>query len=155
MEQLANIKEPVPDCTIQSTRVFNTPRETMFKAWSDPLLLAQWWGPKGFTNTFNEFDFKVGGYWRFIMHGPTGGDYKNECVFLKITTPESIVWDRISQPLFQVSVRFDDMDGKTLVTFLMIFDSVAACEKIRKFAPAANEENFDRLEKQLATIAAP
>lgn len=155
MEQLAHIKEPIPDRTIQSMRIFDAPREVVFKAWADPLLLAQWWGPNGFTNTFQDFDFTAGGHWRFIMHGPAGGDYKNECVFLKITAPESIVWDRISQPLFQVSVRFNESEGKTLVTFLMIFDSVAACEKIKKIAPAANEENFDRLEKLLATIAVP
>lgn len=151
MEQLAQIKEPIPDRTIQSSRTFNAPRETVFKAWSDPLLLMQWWGPKGFTNTFSEFDFKPGGHWRFVMHGPNGGDYKNESVFLRIIAPECIVWDRISQPLFQVSVQFEEMESKTLVTFLMIFDSAEACEKIRKFAPGANEENFDRLENVLET----
>lgn len=154
MEQLAIIKEPIPERTIQSSRTFNAQREILFKAWSDPLLLAQWWGPKGFTNTFHEFNFTPGGHWRFIMHGPSSGDYKNEAVFLKITAPETIVWDRISQPLFQVSVHFEEKDEKTLLTFLMIFDSVEACEKIRKFAPEANEENFDRLEKVLETIVA-
>lgn len=109
-------------------------------------------GSQGFTNTFQEFDFKPGGRWRFIMHGPTGGDYKNEAVFLQITPLKTIVWDRLSQPLFQISVHFEDRGDKTLLTFLMIFDAPEACEKIKKIAPGANEENFDRLEKVLETI---
>lgn len=152
MEQFISLKQPIPDRTIQSSRVFNAPCAAVFKAWSDPTLLAQWWGPKGFTNTFQEFDFKPGGRWRFIMHGPTGGDYKNEAVFLQITPLKTIVWDRLSQPLFQISVHFEDKGEKTLLTFLMIFDTPEACEKIKKIAPEANEENFDRLEKVLETI---
>jgi uncharacterized protein YndB with AHSA1/START domain len=73
-----------PDTEIVSTRIFNFHRELVFKAWSNPDHLQKWWGPAGFTNTFQEFDFQIGGKWRFIMHGPDKGNYKNECEFLKL-----------------------------------------------------------------------
>lgn len=57
---------------IVTTRVFNAQRERMFRAFTDTNQLARWWGPKGFSNTFREFDTRPGGHWRFIMHGPDG-----------------------------------------------------------------------------------
>ena len=59
---------------IVSIRVFDFPRELVFNAWTDPEHLVHWWGPKGFTNTFHEFDLRPGGIWRFVMHGPDGRD---------------------------------------------------------------------------------
>src|SRR4051794_12623895 len=90
------------DREIVATRVFDAPRELVFKAWTDPEHLAQWWGPTGFTNTFHEFDLRPGGVWRFVMHGPDGVDYKNENVFVEIVKPERIVFDHVSGPKFQV-----------------------------------------------------
>ena len=69
--------EPLSEREIVTTRVIDAPRERVFKAWTDPEHLAQWWGPKGFTNTFQEFDMRPGGAWRFVMPGPDGVDYKN------------------------------------------------------------------------------
>lgn len=59
-----------PEREIVSSRIFTSPRELVFKAWSDPDHLKNWWGPAGFTNTFEAFDFRPGGRWRFVMHGP-------------------------------------------------------------------------------------
>ena len=67
-----------PDCEIVSSRIVNASRELVFLAWANPNHLKNWWGPAGFTNTFNEFDFRVGGRWKFIMHGPEKGNYIND-----------------------------------------------------------------------------
>lgn len=143
-----------PGCEIVSSRVLNTPREVVFRAWTDPDLLSNWWGPAGFTNTFYEFDPRPGGKWRFTMHGPDKGNYQNECVFLKVETPGLIAWDRISKPLFRVVTTFDETaDGNTKLIFRMQFASKEECDKIRKFAPDKNEENFDKLEVMLANLA--
>ncbi len=56
--------------TITSSRIVNAPRELVFMAWTDPQHLQNWWGPKGFTNTFHEFDLAPGGRWKYTMHGP-------------------------------------------------------------------------------------
>ncbi len=138
------------DREIVSSRVFDAPRERVFNAFSDPDQLAQWWGPKGFTNTFHEFDMRPGGIWRFVMHGPNGVDYPNKSVFVEVVKPERIVFDHVVAPLFRMTMTFDAQAGKTLLTWRMCFASNAECDKLRQFVSEANEQNFDRLEAQLA-----
>lgn len=138
------------DCEIVSSRVFNTPREAVFKAWTTPELLKQWWGPAGFTNTFHEFDLKPGGKWRFTMHGSEKGHYENEVTFIAIEEPGLIAWDRISKPLFRVVTTFEEAaEGKTLLVFRMQFATREECDKLKGFVVDKNEENFDRLEAVL------
>ena len=67
---------------------FDAPRELVFAAWTDPKHLSQWWGPNGFTTTTSSFDFRPGGIWRFVMHGPDGRDYQNRVTFDEIVPPE-------------------------------------------------------------------
>jgi uncharacterized protein YndB with AHSA1/START domain len=110
-------------------------------------------GPNGFTNTFNEFDFRPGGKWSFIMHGPDKGNYSNECVFTKIEPPVFISWYRLSKPLFSIEVSLNELKNeKTLLTFKMIFETSEECDKVKSFAPGKNEENFDRLETELKKV---
>ena len=141
------------DRKIVSTRAFDAPCELVFTAWSDPVHLAKWWGPKDFTNTFQEFDLRPGGVWRFVMHGPDGVDYKNESVFVEIVKPERIVFRHVSGPRFQVTATFAAEAGKTRVTFEMLFETAAECERVKVYAVDANEQNFDRLEAQLRRMA--
>lgn len=142
-----------PDCEIVSSRVFNTKRETLYRAWSDPSHLKNWWGPKGFTNTFNEFDFRVGGKWSFTMHAPDQGNFNNECEFIKIDELSLIAWKRYSKPLFQVVATFEEIStDKTKLVFKMLFDTAEECRKIKAFAVDKNEENFDKLEIELTKM---
>jgi uncharacterized protein YndB with AHSA1/START domain len=140
------------DRQIVSTRVVDAPRERVFRAWTEPEHLARWWGPKGFANTFQEFDPRPGGTWRFVMRGPNGAEYQNRSVFVEIK-PERIVFRHESPPQFQVTATFAEEAGKTRVTFQMLFETAAAREKVMGLAPEANEQNFDRLEAELARMA--
>jgi uncharacterized protein YndB with AHSA1/START domain len=72
------------------TRTFNAPRELVFRAWSDPKYVARWWGPRGFTLTFCEIDFRVGGTFHYCMRSPDGKDYWNRGLFRDIVIPERI-----------------------------------------------------------------
>lgn len=147
------ILQTTPDCEIVSSRTFDAPREQVFRAWSDPAHLKNWWGPAGFTNTFEEFDFRVGGRWRFIMHGPEKGHYHNECEFIKIEIPSLIAWKRHSKPHFQVVATFEEASpDQTKLIFKMLFQSAEECRKVKAFAVDKNEENFDRLEIELTKI---
>lgn len=149
METFSNMKTS-PDCEIVTARIFNWPRKLVYQAWTEPEYLQVWWGPKGFTNTFNTFDFREGGKWDFIMHGPDKGRYHNQCTFMFIREPELLVWDRQSKPIFQVEVNFDELDAeRTKVTFKQKFTTAEACDKIRKYTVGKNDENFDRLEAVL------
>ncbi len=142
-----------PDCEIVSTRIFNASNELLFRAWAEPDHLKNWWGPAGFTNTFNEFDFRVGGKWSFIMHGPDKGNYANECEFIKIEKPTLIAWKRHSQPIFQVVAIFEELgSNKTNLIFKMLFNTASECEKLKKFVVDKNEENFDKLEIELSKM---
>lgn len=143
-----------PNCEIVSSRVVNASRELVYRAWTDPNHLKNWWGPAGFTNTFHEFDLSVGGKWRFIMHGPEKGNYPNECEFIKIEKPDLIAWKRHSKPIFQVVATFEEVaSNKTKIVFKMLFNSEEECRKVKAFAVDKNEENFDRLENELAKMA--
>ena len=82
--------DPSADREIVSSRVFAAPRERVFRAFSDAGVLAQWWGPKGFTSTFHEFDLRPGGAWRFVMRGPDGTEYHNASEFLEVVPPEEL-----------------------------------------------------------------
>ena len=142
-----------PDCEIVSSRIVNAPRETVYDAWTDPNHLKNWWGPAGFTNTFKKFDLRPGGKWSFVMHGPGKGNYPNECEFIKIEKPALIAWKRFSKPIFKVVARFEEVSvSKTKIVFKMIFDSAGECNKLKKYVVDKNEENFDRLEKELTKM---
>ena len=74
--------------SIIGSRVLDAPRALVFSAWTNPKHLAQWWGPNGFTTTTHAYDFRPGGVWRFVMHGPDGRDYQNRITFDEIVPPE-------------------------------------------------------------------
>ena len=138
---------------IVSTRVFDAPRERVFKAFSDANHLTQWWGPKGFTNTIHEFDLKPGGHWRLVMHGPDGANYENESVFVEVVKLERIVFKHL-EPVhsFQMTMIFNEQEGKTKLTWRMLFDSLDECSKVRDIIIQANQQNFDRLGAHLAKM---
>ena len=142
-----------PDSEIVSSRILNAPRELVYKAWANHDHLKNWWGPSGFTNTFLEFDFRVGGRWRFIMHGPDKGNYPNDCEFIKIDPLKLIAWKRHSKPHFQVVAKFEESGShKTLVVLKMLFNNSEECGKLKPFVVDKNEENLDRLETELASM---
>ena len=83
------------DREIVVTRVFDAPRALVFKLWTDPEHLAHWWGLNGFTITNYEMDVRLGGVWRFVMHGPNGVDYQNKVVYREVVEPERLVYSHV------------------------------------------------------------
>ena len=142
------------DREIVSTRVFDAARERVFRAFSDPEVLARWWGPNGFTNTFHEFDLRPGGAWRFVMHGPDGIDYQSATDFVEVVPPERIVFQHL-EPMhrFQMTMTFVAELGGTRLTWRMLFESTEDLDKVKWFVVEANEQNFDRLQAELAATA--
>ncbi|MBZ5856592.1 SRPBCC domain-containing protein [Flavihumibacter profundi] len=137
---------------ILSTRIFAVPRERLFRAWTDPVQLARWWGPKGFTNTFREFNCIPGGNWIFTMHGPNGVDYPNHSRFISIEEPVQIILDHINAPKFRLAASFEDLGGHTRLNFRMIFDDKVVRDAVKVYAVDANEQNFDRLQVVLDQV---
>lgn len=113
---------------IVGVRVLDAPRELVFSAWTDPKHLSQWWGPDGFSTTTESFDFRAGGVWRFVMHGPDGHDYRNRITFDEIAPPERLVYhhgggDDVEPVQFRTTVTFEDLDGRTRLTLRAVFAS--------------------------------
>lgn len=144
-----NIDTSYVDREIVTTRLFNTTVQKLYAAWTNPELLAKWWGPDGFTNTFHEFDLKPGGKWNFIMRGPNGTEYPNRCVFIEIIKDKKISLNHVTSPEFQVVTTFDALEHAAKCTFRMIFATAKECEVKKGYVLDKNEQNFDRLARVL------
>lgn len=150
---ILNAAEATSNREIVNTRIMHAPREVVFKAWTDPEHLKKWWGPKGFRNTFHQFELKPGGTWEFIMHGPDGTNYPNKSIFEEIIPNERIVFTHLSGHKFRVTATFEVVDARqTRLTFHMLFDTVAEYEATKPYAVEGNEQNFDRLEAELRNM---
>ena len=128
------------DREVVISRVIDAPRELVFEAWTNPEHVAKWWGPDGFTTTTREIDVRVGGAWRFVMHGPDGVDYENSIEYREIVPPERLVYlhtDPGDAPMvggFEATVTFEDREGKTEVTMRSVFATAEARDfVIREF----------------------
>jgi uncharacterized protein YndB with AHSA1/START domain len=122
---------------IEGTRLLDAPRKLVFAAFSDPKHLAQWWGPDGFTTTTHSFDFRPGGVWRFVMHGPDGRDYQNCVTFIEIKTPERLLYRHggggdVEPVQFTQTVIFEDVGGKTQLVWRGEFPTAAERARVIK-----------------------
>jgi uncharacterized protein YndB with AHSA1/START domain len=147
--------------SIIATRVYDAPRELVWKAWTDPEHLAQWWGPDGFSTTTSAYDLRPGGVWRFVMHGPDGRDYQNRITFDEIVKPERIAYhhgggDDVEPVQFRTTVTFEDISGKTRLTLHAVFPSAAARERVIKQygADKGAVQTLSRLADYLAKLSA-
>jgi len=93
------------DNKIRSTaRTLPFSPEAVYAAFACGPVLAAWWGPEGFTNTFHTFDFNVNGRWLFTMHGPCGKSYENTRFFAALEPARRIVIRHDCQPFFMLTV---------------------------------------------------
>jgi uncharacterized protein YndB with AHSA1/START domain len=121
---------PTTDREITISRIFDAPRERVFDAFTDPAHIGEWWGPDGFTITTHEMDVRVGGTWRFIMHGPDGVDYPNRITYTQIVRPERIAYDHSDDAdppavSFKATITFAERSGKTELTMSSLFPTAA------------------------------
>jgi uncharacterized protein YndB with AHSA1/START domain len=139
------------------TRIFDAPRELVFKAWTDPKRLQRWWGPKGFTNPVCEVDVRPGGAILIHMRGPDGVIYPMTGVFHEIVAPERLVFsssalDKNGNPLFEVltTVTFSEHGGKTKLT-LHASVAKATAEAARHLAGMDQgwNQSLDRLAQEV------
>lgn len=141
------------DAAVHTERLFSvTPRE-LFAAFERPELLAQWWGPDGFTNTFEQFEFVPGGRWVFVMHAPNGAHYANESFFREIEPAAKIVIEHVVQPWFRLTITLTERGEQTHLAWDQEFESPEIAAKMRPLSKTANEQNLDRLQAVLASRA--
>jgi uncharacterized protein YndB with AHSA1/START domain len=107
------------------SRVIDAPRELVFAAFTEVRHLSQWWGPEGFTTTTHSFEFRVGGEWDFVMHGPDGTDYSEWISWTEIAAPERIVLLHGEAPgdpnAFESVVTFERDGAATRIEMRTVF----------------------------------
>ena len=139
-----------PDAALRTERLFSVAPREVFAAFEQPDRLAKWWGPRGFTNTFERFEFRPGGRWVFMMHGPNGTDYPNESVFREIQPDRKIVLEHVVKPWFTLTVTLSARGDGAHLTWVQEFESPDAAASLRALVDPANEQNLDRLQALLA-----
>ncbi|MEY4750321.1 MAG: hypothetical protein RIQ60_2535 [Pseudomonadota bacterium] len=145
--------EPAASGICATSRVLPFKRAEVFEAFADARLLARWWGPQGFSNTFQVCEFQPQGRWIFVMHGPDGSHYANESVFLE-TSPERVVIQHVCAPYFTLTVTLDDtVEGHTRLDWQQAFVDPQVAASIWHIIEPANEQNLDRLHHVLASRA--
>jgi len=114
----------------KTSRVIPATVEQVFDAISDPESLARWWGPAGFTNTFNVCEFKAGGPGSFIMHGPHGANYPNENIFSEIELPNKVVIQHVSEPKYRLTIALTASVTGTVVSWSQEFENSEVASRI-------------------------
>jgi uncharacterized protein YndB with AHSA1/START domain len=157
------------------THVFDAPRALVFKAWTDPKHMAQWWGPHGFTNPICEMDVRPGGAYRIVMRGPDGVDHPAKGVYREVVEPERLVmtinhselsdeWHDLVNPNRDkaagkpaveglTTVTFEEQGGKTKLTIRMLFESAAVRDALLRIGMTQGwSQSLERLEALVAKI---
>ena len=135
------------------TRVVDAPRDLVWEVYTDPKHVAQWWGPKGFTNTIHEMDVRPGGIWRLTMHGPDGTNYPNRIAFLEVEKPSRLVYDHgddANPRMFHVTTHFTAEGAHTKIISRIVFPSAAACAGVKPYAIDGHATSMERLDVFLA-----
>src|SRR3954454_22781987 len=106
-------------------RLIDAPRELVFEAFTDVRHLSRWWGPEGFTTTTRTFDFRVGGEWVFVLHGPDGTDYQEWIRWTEIAPPERIALlhgeSRDDPDAFESVLTFEPDGASTRIEMRTLF----------------------------------
>lgn len=135
--------------TFRNRRLLPHPPQRVFEAFAQPELLARWWGPSGFTSTFETFEFRQGGRWKFVMHGPDGTNHPNESVFLRIEPPSTLVVQHDCKPYFVLTIELAEHEAGTVLSWVQAFDDPEVAGRLRHIVEPANEQNLDRLQSVL------
>ncbi len=157
---MARATDSATDREVVVARTIEGPRPLVFEAFSDVKHLAHWFGPNGFTTTTHRFEFRLGGVWDYIMHGPDGTDYPNYVVYREIVPPERIVFDhgsRADDPKSFVStVTFVERGPATEVTMRAVFKTKAMRDEVvdRFGAIEGGKQTLGRLAGYIATLKA-
>lgn len=139
---------------IISSRLLPAPPEDVFRLFGESEPLARWWVPEGVSCALREFDCRPGGRWRFELFGTDGVATGREFEFVEVAKPRRLVFRSLSGARFSVAIDLVAEDGRTVLTRRLVFDSVAEYEKVKGFGIGSHEQNFDRLEAELARRAA-
>jgi uncharacterized protein YndB with AHSA1/START domain len=147
-----------PDRELWITHVFDAPRDLVFKAWTDPVHLARWSGPRGFTASHSTMDIRPGGAFRSCLRSPEGVEHWVRGIYREIVEPERLVFthaweDSTGTPGLEtlVTITFADHGRKTSMTF---HQAIFASIESRDGHQGGWTSSFERLGAYLVTLRA-
>ena len=160
MKNTGTLKVTTPsDCEVVLTRVFDAPRTMVFEAFTKPELLKRWFGPRGWTLSVCEVDFRVGGGFRFVLRGPDGKEMGMRVVYREIAPPERSVHMESFDDYpgeSQVTAVFVERGGKTTLTATVLYESKEVRDAVIKSGMEHGAaETYDRLAELLALQLIP
>jgi uncharacterized protein YndB with AHSA1/START domain len=137
---------------LRISRLLNAPVDQVWKAWTDPSHIINWWGPEGFSNTIHKMDLQPGGEWVLTMHGPDGKNYPNKSIFREIIPLKKIVFDHFN-PDFTTTIEFEGKTEKTMLTWHMLFPTKELFDAVVKTfrADEGLKQNVTKLETYLTS----
>jgi len=151
--------EPSSDRELVLSRLIDAPREKLYRAWTEPALLKQWFAPLPYTTPVVELDMRPGGASFVVMRAPDGTDLPNHGVYLEIVRNERIVftdayvkaWEPSAKPFMTVILTFEDEGGKTRYTARVLHWTVADRETHEKMG---FHQGWGQCADQLAALVA-
>ena len=139
------------------TRLLDAPRDLVWEVWTTPEHIKEWWGPNGFSLTTKSMSVASGKVWDFIMHG-MGRDWDNKIEYMEVKKPSLLIYKHSGAENedynFTVSVYFEEVEGKTLLTMKSVFKSSAIIEELNRKVNAieGGKQTLNRLESYLKSL---
>jgi len=126
---------PVTELTIEPgkhnlviTRVFDAPRDLVFKTVTDSSLIPRWWGPSNLTTTVEKMEVKPGGVWRYVQRDPAGNEFAFNGAYHAVVPPELLIYtfefEGMPNHVMLETVTFEEQDGKTRMIDTPVFQTV-------------------------------
>ena len=139
------------------SRVFNAPRERVFRAYTDPRLIPQWWGPRSQTTTVETMDVRKGGGWRYLGRDPDGTEYAFRGEYREVVPPERLVstfeFEGMPGHIVEEIATFEERGARTKLTSTSLFESVEDLDgMLQSGMESGARETWDRLEELLAKM---
>jgi uncharacterized protein YndB with AHSA1/START domain len=139
------------------TREFDAPRDLVFRAFTEPDLLAQWLGPRGYEMKVDRFDVRDGGSWRYIHRDDKGNEFAFHGVFHGEPSPDGFVqtfeFEGYPGHVQMDTARFEEMDGRTVLHIQSVFQSVADRDgMVSAGMEVGLREGFEKLDELLTTM---
>ena len=136
------------------TRLLDAPRDLVWEVWTNPEHIKEWWGPNGFSLTTKSMHVEPGKIWEFIMHG-MGRDWDNKIEYTEVKKPSLLSYKhsgaRSEDYNFTVTVSFEEVEGKTLLTMKSVFKSKEIIDELNRKVNAieGGKQTLNRLEDYL------
>ncbi len=140
------------------TRVFNAPRDLVFKVMTDPKQIPNWWGPRQYTTIVDKMEVKAGGLWRYVQRGADGNEFAFHGVYHSIIAPESVIdtfeFEGMPGHVLMETLTLEALaDGKTKLIVSSVFQTVEDRDgMISSGMQDGSDESYDRLDEILAAL---